>query len=189
MSRHLTTPESKYAVRPQGLTAFGCLVTLSCAVPRKEPTLPTAAKPTCPGLADDSDLLPDPPVAGAVWAFPDGGSLPIGSLAKDAIRDVIRGHITEIRSCYESALVGTRDLEGTVRGRFFIAPDGRVFIARVHPSTTACSSALHQCIVDRVIGWRFPEPDRGGAVIVSYPFIFRVGSPITPTTRPGPPDL
>jgi TonB family protein len=77
----------------------------------------------------------------------------------------------EIRFCYEKALAGAPGLGGRVTTTFTIGPMGQVNAAFVTASTLG-HAAVEGCIVAAIRRWPFPAPRGGGAVIVSYPFLF-----------------
>ena len=106
---------------------------------------------------------------------PDAGLPPFGSLPKEAIREVIRSNIGEIRGCYENALVRKPQLHGKVAVRFVIDKSGSVSEA-TRADSTVDDDALVECVTSTVMGWVFPEPQGGGVVVVTYPFIFKQSS-------------
>ena len=93
-----------------------------------------------------------------------------GSLDKEIIRRTIRRHINEVRFCYEQALVAHPSLAGRLVVQFTIAPTGRVLAALVQ-NTTLGSPPVEACVVGAVRRWEFPQPQGGGLVSVSYPFV------------------
>ncbi len=95
---------------------------------------------------------------------------PGGSLSKQAIRDVIRRHLGEVRACFERRITSDRD-RGRVVLKFLIDPTGRVPRMVLLENGTGMSS-LPCCIRDAMSTWRFPEPDGGGIAVVTYPFVF-----------------
>jgi hypothetical protein len=97
-----------------------------------------------------------------------------GSLDKEVIRDVIRGHIDAVRWCYETRLAIQSSLQGRVNAQFVIAPDGTVSVSGVS-STTLNDTAVEDCVGKEICAWEFPRPVGGGIVIVSYPFNFTFG--------------
>jgi hypothetical protein len=97
-----------------------------------------------------------------------------GSLEKTMIRRVIQSHLDEVRTCYERRLTATYSPEGRVIVQFTIANDGTV-VAAVVESSTVDDAAMTKCIVQLPRTWRYPRPCGGGIVIVSYPFVFKVG--------------
>ncbi len=96
-----------------------------------------------------------------------------GSLDKELIRQVIRRNIGQIRYCYENELQTKPNLAGKVAVRFVIAPNGDVQSAKVAEGSTLNEPTLGECIAVRVRSWKFPSPKGGGAVIVTYPFVFK----------------
>ncbi len=100
-----------------------------------------------------------------------------GSLAKEDIRKVIRSNINDVRYCYEKDMDDTgRVYDGRVSVRFIIQPDGSVDPAAVAKDTTG-SDTVGQCIAKAVKTWRFPEPEGGGIVVVTYPFVLQTTGP------------
>ncbi|MHB8873998.1 MAG: TonB family protein, partial [Myxococcaceae bacterium] len=81
-----------------------------------------------------------------------------------------------VRYCYESALQRAPGLEGKVMVKFVISSAGQVVSATVSSSTVS-NDALESCITTRVRTWRFPKPQGGGIVVVSYPFVFKYAGP------------
>lgn len=120
-----------------------------------------------------------------------------GSLSREVIRRVIRRHINRVRHCYERQLQSEPSLEGRLTIRFTIAATGNIQSATA-AADTLHSGAVQSCVVQVVRSMRFPAPNGGGIVVVSYPFIFRPGTstmttmttttmatPMTPVVRPG----
>jgi hypothetical protein len=101
---------------------------------------------------------------------------PTGSLPKAVIRKVIHERIGDVRACYEHALEGWPRVEGRVTTKFRIEADGQV-----SSSVTAGDEigllGLGCCINGAVKTWRFPAPEGGGCVVVTYPFIFETSAP------------
>jgi TonB family protein len=98
-----------------------------------------------------------------------------GSLDKELIRNVIRSHIKEVKTCYESELEHKKDLAGKVMIRFTISPAGKVSESAVE-QTTLGNATVEKCIAEAVRGWEFPKP-QGGSVVVSYPFVLATDGP------------
>jgi TonB family protein len=96
----------------------------------------------------------------------------MGSLDRELVRKVIRDHAGQIRYCYESQLTKFPKLRGTVSIKFIISADGKVVSSNV-ASSTAGNAELETCVAGRVRTWLFPKPKGGGAVAVTYPFIFK----------------
>lgn len=95
-----------------------------------------------------------------------------GSLDKELIRRVIRRHLNEVKFCYEKELLRQPSLYGRVTTQFTVGGNGQV-IAAVVQSSTLTAPAVEQCIVEAVRRWQFPQPEGGGIVIVSYPFVLK----------------
>ncbi|HVZ88590.1 MAG TPA: AgmX/PglI C-terminal domain-containing protein [Polyangia bacterium] len=117
---------------------------------------------------------------------------PTGSLDKEVIRGVIRSHIGDVQRCYELQLGDRPDLFGRVMVQFTIAVSGQVSESALQ-DTTMHDGQVESCTVAAVRRWRFPPPEGGGIVIVSYPFVFTPADPIplsfTPAAGDGPVDI
>lgn len=95
-----------------------------------------------------------------------------GVMPKAAIRTVVRGHIAEVRACYNAGLARDPELRGRVHLRFTIMPDGSV--AEVALTDDLADAAdVGRCIAEAARRWKFPAPF--GRVIVSYPFVLEPG--------------
>lgn len=102
-------------------------------------------------------------------------SLPrVGALDKDIIRRVVRSHIVEVRACYNKGLARDKTLKGRVMITFTIGADGAVSAAEVAESTFK-DAEVARCVAAAVKTWEFPEPEGGGNVVVSYPFVLLPG--------------
>jgi len=94
---------------------------------------------------------------------------PSGSMDREVVQRVVREHRREIRACYERELLRDPELEGRVEMAWVILPDGSVSEPRV-VSSTLNSSAVEECMAERIGLWQFPEPPGGGLVNVVYPY-------------------
>ena len=81
----------------------------------------------------------------------------------------MHSHINEVKICYERELAAQPTLAGRVTIKFIILGTGAVQMAAVAESTIGDAN-VESCIAQAVRRWRFPEPDGGGIVIVTYPF-------------------
>lgn len=106
-----------------------------------------------------------------VAADADGSAVDEG-LTRDEVGEVIRRHLSEVRYCYESAMIRMPDIEGKLLTAFTINGGGAVRSADVKSSTLP-DPRLDDCILRRLVTWRFPRPRGGVDVAVSYPFIFK----------------
>ena len=93
-------------------------------------------------------------------------------LTKDEVGKVIHEHIAEVRYCYESAMIQNPDVQGKMVVDFVIQGSGTVKSAQLNHSTVN-NPSLDQCILSRLVKWKFPKPKGGVDVAVSYPFIFK----------------
>lgn len=95
-----------------------------------------------------------------------------GGLDRDLIADVINRNLGQVRFCYEQGLQGDPALAGRVAVDFVIGGNGQVKTASVG-STTLNSKVVEDCILLRLKTWKFPLPEGGADVKVSYPFALR----------------
>jgi TonB family protein len=93
-------------------------------------------------------------------------------LTKDEVGRVIHAHLSEVRYCYESAMIRSPDIEGKLVVDFTINPSGVVSTTAVN-QTTLPDPRLDDCILRRLATWKFPLPRGGVNVDVTYPFIFK----------------
>jgi len=97
-----------------------------------------------------------------------------GALDKDIVHRTVRAHFREVRTCYVKGLEKNPGLAGQVAIQFAIDGSGRVPVAKVGGSTVK-SKEVGACIARAVETWKFPKPQGGGNVIVTYPFILVPG--------------
>jgi hypothetical protein len=95
----------------------------------------------------------------------------LGSLDKEDIRQVIRAQVSQMQDCYDAIGALNPDAAGKVTVRFGIAPSGAVETSCLVSSELGDPSA-DRCIIDRPLAWKFPKPEGGGWVVVTYPFVF-----------------
>lgn len=98
-----------------------------------------------------------------------------GGLDRDLISDVINRNLGQIRFCYEQGLQSDPALAGRVAVDFTIGGQGQVKVASVG-STTVNSKLVEDCILLRLKTWKFPLPEGGADVKVSYPFALKRNS-------------
>ncbi len=101
-----------------------------------------------------------------------GKTTVIGGLDKDVIMKVIKRHQNEIKFCYEQELQKNPALAGKVAVAWTIDPSGGVSEANVSESSIS-NANVEGCIVQRIRRWKFPEPQGGGVVNVTFPWIFK----------------
>jgi hypothetical protein len=93
-----------------------------------------------------------------------------GRIDREAVAKVVNAHLQDVRGCYERALLRDPALAGQVVLEWTISSGGKVTSSRTK-SATLKNSAVEACILQSLEGWQFP-PAKGGAVVVSYPFLF-----------------
>jgi TonB family protein len=101
-----------------------------------------------------------------------GKTIVVGGLSKEVIAKIIRSHQSEIKYCYEVELQKNPSLFGKVAVLFIINGSGIVSEAAVSESSLGNSNA-EQCMVERIKRWKFPEPQGGGLVSVTFPWVFK----------------
>ena len=99
---------------------------------------------------------------------------PKGSLRKSIIRERMHAIVPSVRACFECALdrdakmaAATEPLR--ISAKFVIGPSGRVLAAQVERPDPA--PQVSACLLGVVGGIRFPPPDGGGIVVVTYPWV------------------
>lgn len=93
-----------------------------------------------------------------------------GSLSREVIRRVVVRHSDEVLACYTEELKARSALEGRVTIKLVISAAGKVAAAEVASSDMG-AAAMEDCVARSVLTWRFPPPEGGGTVVVSYPFL------------------
>ena len=95
-----------------------------------------------------------------------------GSIDRQLIVRVIRRRLGRLRACYSAALKRNPRLHGRVVLEFVIGPRGTVLAAKVKMSRSIQDQPLARCLVLEMRRWRFPGPQGGGTVTISYPLVF-----------------
>jgi outer membrane biosynthesis protein TonB len=93
-------------------------------------------------------------------------------LDKEVIARVIRSNLGQIRYCYERQLSANPDIYGKVKVVFTIGSGGGVTTQKIG-NTTLKNAMVEGCMLRRIAGWKFPIPEGGTSVLVSYPFLFK----------------
>jgi Ca-activated chloride channel family protein len=97
----------------------------------------------------------------------------MGSLSKETIQRVIDRFKSQIRYCYELALLAQPDLAGKVAVKIIINEHGDVTSVTVTESTLG-NAKVEACILRVMARAKFPAPAAGGSLEVNYPFVFQV---------------
>ncbi|MEO0335373.1 MAG: AgmX/PglI C-terminal domain-containing protein [Pseudomonadota bacterium] len=95
-----------------------------------------------------------------------------GGLDREVIARYIQSQLGQIRYCYERQLSASPDLYGKVKVKFTIGSEGSVVTQKVK-RTSLKNAMVEGCILRRIASWRFPKPQGGTTVNVSYPFLFK----------------
>jgi len=111
------------------------------------------------------------PMPGAVPNVIAGTPTVSGSLDRTVVERLVRGHLPQLRSCYERGLTADPAMTGAVTVTFFAGPDGHVTTTSVLGSGVA--PAVSACVVRVVQMLPFPT---GQPLSVRYPFQFVIGS-------------
>ncbi len=171
-----------------------CLLLTSCRPPSgttpSEPappaTAPATASPATPSPASAippaTDASPSAPAARPTPGGAPDSPAPTGSIDKNAIREVVRAHVGDVRACYNHGLASNPELAGRVTLQFTIGPRGAVTSVVIQDSTLAKQSArVGECIASAARNWAFPAPE-GGSVVVTYPFVLTSSDPVVSLT-------
>ena len=94
-----------------------------------------------------------------------------GSFDKKIIKRVVTRNKRKITNCYERQLRKNPGIKGRITIKWRISSTGNVDMASVAGNEMG-NSAVANCLVTTVKGWRFPAPTGGTAVEVKYPFNF-----------------
>jgi len=95
-----------------------------------------------------------------------------GGLDREIIAQYIKSQLGQILYCYERQLSAHPDLFGKVAVRFTIGPIGTVETQAIN-DTTLKNATVEGCILKKVAAWKFPIPQGGTKVMVTYPFLFK----------------
>jgi len=94
-----------------------------------------------------------------------------GGLDPAVIQQIIEERLSEVRYCYETALLKKVNLSGKISTSWTIQADGSVTNLKAH-SSNIHEKELSNCVKGRIHQWKFPNPKGGGIVHVKYPFVF-----------------
>lgn len=134
-------------------------------------TISTNGKAGGQGTAGVGTLANGKTGQGGVGLLEDEGEI-VGGLDREIIAQYIRSQLGQILYCYERQLSANPDLYGKVAIKFTIAGDGTVETQRIS-DTTLKNATVEGCILQKVAKWKFPTPDGGTKVLVTYPFLFK----------------
>jgi TonB family protein len=90
----------------------------------------------------------------------------------EAVRQVIRSGLKEIKSCYEVELAkSSAKIEGKLVVKFEVAKGGVVQKASVKKSELK-NETMENCVLAVIQAKKFPEPPEGTIAQIDYPFVF-----------------
>lgn len=134
-------------------------------------TISTKGKAGGVGTAGMGTLALGKTGQGGVGLLEDESEI-VGGLDREVIAAYIRSQLGQILYCYERQLSAQPDLYGKVAVKFTIAGDGTIETQRIG-DTTLKNATVEGCILQRVAKWKFPTPEGGTKVMVTYPFLFK----------------
>jgi eukaryotic-like serine/threonine-protein kinase len=134
------------------------------------PEAPPAPKPTSVLAKTEAPPAPKPAGGVAAKAQVPAAVRPKPASGVDPVKTqvFVKSHLGEVQRCYERGKMDEPDLKGRVTLKISIAETGAVTSATVD-SSSLHSSAVESCIATTVVGWKFPAPI-GGPAVISYPF-------------------
>jgi TonB family protein len=101
---------------------------------------------------------------------PDGTRLYGDGLSKSLVGEYLSRYWNQFKWCYSRELDKDPNLYGKVTTTFTISNEGRVSDAQVLQSSLN-NMNVEACLLRTIRRIRFPKPDGGGEVIVTYPFL------------------
>jgi len=94
-----------------------------------------------------------------------------GSLDREEINRVVKRVLSQIKFCYERELAKEPNLEGKLVASWTIAGTGLVSTTSMTENTMG-NKQVEACVLRIIQRLRFPQPQGGGEVYVTYPFVF-----------------
>ena len=98
----------------------------------------------------------------------------VGSIDREAVRRAVRSAMSAFRACYEREYKKDTKLEGKVVISWEIHEKGVGKNSKVvHEKSTINNRAVEECVRERILALRYPEPPAGTVAEVMYPFLFQ----------------
>jgi len=94
-----------------------------------------------------------------------------GELDPNIVAKEVRSRLGAVKACYERALKRNPNLSGKIVLHWTITPAGTVSGVDIENDSVG-DNEVATCIKQLISRWRFPAPS-GGAVEVSFPFVFQ----------------
>ncbi|OQW55060.1 MAG: hypothetical protein A4S09_17165 [Proteobacteria bacterium SG_bin7] len=101
----------------------------------------------------------------------NGSVYAIEGMDKEAVRQVVRTKIPDLRKCFEES--NPKGEEGTLIMKWTIDKGGSVSAVSVEDRTTFKDETFLICAKDTVKKWKFENPPQGMVGVVIFPFIFQ----------------
>lgn len=98
-----------------------------------------------------------------------------GVLDSESIREAVMKKMSSIKYCYESQLKKNPNLQGKIVVNFTIDKNGEVSRYSIE-SSTLNDEEVENCILRVIRRIKFPPPQNGESVEVSYPLVFTIAS-------------
>ncbi len=102
-----------------------------------------------------------------------GDPIILGALDREAMDQVVKRHLAQLRYCYQRQLNKDPDIQGKVVVKITVAADGTVSSATIK-STTMNNESVESCLAGRFMRFQFPEPENGKIVTATYPLVFSI---------------
>ena len=99
-----------------------------------------------------------------------GENVPLGKLDKDALRQFVKDHFTDVKGCYDKAPKEVGD--GAVTMRFIVDTDGTMFDSEAIEATKGFTPVT-DCMKTKTLTWKLPKPSGKGRAVVTFPFAFK----------------
>lgn len=101
-----------------------------------------------------------------------GGQSAEGELPPEVIKKVLADKSGAIKACYQRELQSNPDLQGAVKVKFVIGPNGAVVGVKIEQSSID-SAKVEECITAILKLLRFPQAKGGGVTTVNKTFQFK----------------
>lgn len=94
--------------------------------------------------------------------------IPTGTIDVKAAQAVTKKKYTKVRACYEKQLKVNHLLQGNIKVRITVYPDGSVHSVKLVQDTMH-NKAMNSCIKSEIKTWKFPKP-QGGKVDINQSY-------------------
>jgi type IV secretory pathway VirB10-like protein len=122
--------------------------------------------PTVEEIPDDP--VPEPEPETSASSKIKKKAIPIGTIDVKAAQAVTKQNYAKIRGCYEKQLKVNHLLQGNVKVKITIFPDGTVNSVKFIQDTMR-NSPMNDCIKSEIMTWKFPKPE-GGKVEINQSY-------------------